>query len=289
MYYKKKNKIKINGSSSQSYPFLLLKSPPLSRFIPLPLSPLLASICFLSLPCGPVMVVADEMRLHLKWAMQGGVCSDTDGSSSVVKALTLLQQKAPTLITSKLIYVCFLFNLSSHQLAWTCRQKAKVLTTEYNSKVNHSETSASSLIVLQLAAGPFDFFVKIERFFGSRPEAFKHIPSASESEKRHGRFFASPSCFASAAMLFLSLSLSQSEGPRPKVENTFQMQTPRSLSLLLSVISPVRFLFPPAGLLCVLCDVCPSPAGLYPLCAPKGPRACCCSLKRLGENFGATL
>lgn len=30
----KKNKIKMNGSSSQSYPFLLLKSPPLSPFLP---------------------------------------------------------------------------------------------------------------------------------------------------------------------------------------------------------------------------------------------------------------
>lgn len=67
-------------------PFLLLKSPsPLFCISPLLPSPLLASICFLSLPCGPVLVVADEMRLHLNWATQGGVCSDTDGSSSAVK------------------------------------------------------------------------------------------------------------------------------------------------------------------------------------------------------------
>lgn len=55
--------------------------------------------------------------------------------------------------------------------------------------------------------------------------------------------------------------------------------------------SSVRSLSPPPRrlALCLPCDVCPSPTGLYPLCAPKGLRACCCSLKRLGEKFGATL
>lgn len=57
---------------------------PLPPFPPLP-----TSICVLSLLRGPVMVVADEMRLHLKRAMQGGVCSDTDGSSSNLKPYPL--------------------------------------------------------------------------------------------------------------------------------------------------------------------------------------------------------
>lgn len=154
-HYVKKKKIFFNGYSSQSYSFLLLKSLPFSQFSPLLLSPLLASIC---LPCGPVMVVADEMRLHLKWAMQGGVCSDTDGSSSVVKPYPLrcknhLQaSQATTRTIPKLIYVLF-SKQSSHELAWRRRQKAKVhLTTECNSKVNHSETSASNPLVSQLVA-----------------------------------------------------------------------------------------------------------------------------------------
>lgn len=127
----------------------MLKSPPLPP-------PLLASIC---LPCGPVMVGADEMRLHLKWAMQGGVCIDTDGSSSVLKPYPLccknhlLASQATTCTIPKLIYVIF-FKQSSHELAWSRRQKAKVhLTTECNSKVNHNETSASNPLVSQLVAG----------------------------------------------------------------------------------------------------------------------------------------
>ncbi|MEQ2280057.1 hypothetical protein AMECASPLE_015772 [Ameca splendens] len=62
-----------------------------------------------------------------------------------------------------------------------------------------------------------------------------------------------------------------------------------SLASFLSSPSALHFLFPPAGLLCMLCDVYLSPTMLYPLCGPKGPRTCCCSLKGLGENFGATL
>lgn len=128
---------------------------------------------------------------------------------------------------------------------------------------------------------PFDIVGK--RFFGSRPKAFKHIPSASKPDKRHGSFLFYPLHFA-----FLSHSslLSQSEGPRlPRLKTPFRCR----LFVLFLCHSSVRFLSPSAGLLCVLCDVCPSPTGLYPLCAPKGLRACCCSLKRLGEKFVATL
>lgn len=49
--------------------------------------------------------------------------------------------------------------------------------TECNSKVNHSETSALTSWLL-----PFEIAGK--RFFGSRPKAFKHIPSASKLDKR---------------------------------------------------------------------------------------------------------
>lgn len=130
---------------------------------------------------------------------------------------------------------------------------------------------------------PFDIAGK--RFFGSRPKAFKDAPSASKPDKRHGGFFLffffTPLHFA---FLFHSSSRSQSEGPRLRAENTFQMQTLRPLSLSFLCAFPL----PRRLALCLPCDVCPSPTGLYPLCAPKGLRACCCSLKRLGEKFGAT-
>lgn len=134
----------------------------------------------------------------------------------------------------------------------------------------------------------FWFCLKIERFFGSRPKAFKHIPSASDSDKRHGRFCA-PFMFRFCCYAFsLPVALTK-RGPSSR--SWKHLSNADSLSSFSPSFChlPVRFLFPPAGLLCVLCDVCPSPAGLYPLCAPKGPRACCCSLKRLGEKFGATL
>lgn len=137
------------------------------------------------------------------------------------------------------------------------------------------------------------FFFKVERFlffFRSWPKAFKCIPSASKSDKRRGRFCAPlrllllPLCFS------LFLSFSESEGPCLEAESTFQMQTPLPLFRSTSFCPlPMCFLFPLVGLLCALCDVCPSPIRLYPLCAPKGPGACCCSLKRLRGRFGATL
>lgn len=52
-----------------------------SSVVKVPSHLLLASICFLSLACGPVMVVSDEMRLY-DVCQAGGVCSDTDGSSN---------------------------------------------------------------------------------------------------------------------------------------------------------------------------------------------------------------
>lgn len=74
-----------------------------------------------------------------------------------------------------------------------------------------------------------------------------------------------PLCF------FSPCRFSQSEGPclTKKAESTFQMQTPLPLSLRLSVVPLRGFLFPTGWP--VVRDVCPSPTGLYPLCAPKGP------------------
>lgn len=83
-------------------------------------------------------------------------------------------------------------------------------------------------------------------------------------------FFAPPS----AVVLFLSLSFLTKRGPlslakKKEAESTFQMQTPLPLSLRLSVVPLRGFLFPTGWP--VVRDVCPSPTGLYPLCAPKGP------------------
>lgn len=161
--------------------------------------------------------------------------------------------------------------------------------TEFNSKVNHSGTSAPNPLVSQLVASSLIFFFWEQKgFFGSRPKAFKRIPSASKSDKRHGRFCA-PFVFRFCCCAFSPLVVFTKQGPLSGGWKHLSNADSSSSFSLSFCLLPVRFLFPPAGLLCVLCDVCPSPTGLYPLCAPKGPRACCCSLKRLGEKFGAAL
>lgn len=73
---------------------LYSKTPPPPPLVLLSL--FLSSICLLRLPCGPALVVADDLRLLLKRAMRGGVCSDTDGSSSSVKPYPLCSKKTPS-------------------------------------------------------------------------------------------------------------------------------------------------------------------------------------------------
>lgn len=94
----------------------ILKHPsPSFRFSHHPLSLFLSSICLSRSPCGLVSVVADEMRLHLKWAMLGGVCSDTDHHSSVKP---LKKKKHPStsgpakLLLSKTWICVFFFSFS---------------------------------------------------------------------------------------------------------------------------------------------------------------------------------
>lgn len=115
-------------------PCLFLKSPS-----PSPSSPRVVSICFCSLPCGPVLVVADEMRLNLKRAMQGGVVLTLMASLPPTPRSPTLSVFPSHLSHNCIIFFIFFSTMSFHQHVWSRRQKAKVhLTTECNSKVNHS-------------------------------------------------------------------------------------------------------------------------------------------------------
>lgn len=213
------------------------------------------------------------MRLHLKWAMQGGVCSDTDGSSSAVKPYPLRSKshlqssQVAALTVPKLIFL--FFKPSFHQLVWSRRQKGKVhLTTDCNSKLNHSETSAPNPLVSQLVSSPLIFFESRKVFLEVGLKLLNAFPQPPSLIKDMAGF-APPSSFASAVVLFLSLSFSQSEGPCLEAESTFQMQTPLPLSLLLSVVS-LRVFFSHRLACCACCvTYAPLPPGSTPSVLPR--------------------
>lgn len=87
---------------------------------------------------------------------------------------------------------------------------------------------------------PFDIVGK--RFFGSRPKAFKDVPSASKPDKRHGSFFFSTRC-----ILLFCFTRHRSHKARDLVS---ELKTPFRCRLFVLFLchSSVHFSPPPAGL-----------------------------------------
>lgn len=214
------------------------------------------------------------MRLHLKWATQGGVCSDIDCSSSTVKPYPLCSKSSPSTpgLPKLLPKVLFFIQLSVYQLARSIDKKAKVhLMTEGNPDVNHNGTSAPNPLVSQLVASTLIFYESIKVFLEvglKLLNAFHQPPSLIKDVAG----FAPPSFFASAVVLFLPLSLSQSKGSCLEAESTFQMQTHLPLSLLLSVFYMCIF-FSHRLASCACCvTYAPLPSGSTPSVVPRDRR-----------------
>lgn len=177
------------------------------------------------------------------------------------------------------------FFFFSHGLAW----KKVHLTTECNSKVNQSETSACNPLVSDLVAslvilfenrkGLLEVGLKLLSTFPQPPILIKDVSG-----------FAAPSHFACAPVLFLSPC--RSHKARALV---WKLKTPfkcRLLVLFLSFFSVISLcvLFSHRLASCACCvTYAPLPPGSTPSVLPRDPGPVVASLKRLGEKFGATV
>lgn len=243
-----------------SSPTFVLPSPPFS--IP---------SLHLHSPCGPVLVVADEMRLHLKWATQGGVCSDTDGSSSILKPYPLCSKSSPSthgLPKLLLLKVLFFIQPGFYQFPRSTDKKSKSTSDDRMQLRTVSQWNfCPQPPCLTVVCQHFDFFESIKVFFGSRPKAFKRIPSTSKSDKRHGRFCA-PFVFRFCCCAFSPLVAFTKQGLLSRSWKHLSNADSSSSFSPSFCLLPVHFLFPPAGLM--LCDVyAPLPPGSTPSAVPR--------------------
>lgn len=156
--------------------------------------------------------------------------------------------------------------------------------------MNHGETSAPNPLASQSVASILIFcfcrkvFLEVGRkLFLKKNKKKKHVFSASDSDKRHGRFFlfffCAPFCRRAFSLLVVSHK-ARALVSKKKLKAPFKC---RLLFLFLSVFlsSPCAvFFFPPAGLLCV--TYAPLPPGSTPSVLPRDPR----SLLLLFEEAG---